>query len=246
MFKKLMIGALVAVLAAINGLSAIPVLAAPTAEVQSPTTGETAGLLYMFQEEKMARDVYDALYVLWGQPTFQNIALSEQVHLDAFKTLLVRYGIPDPGTAAGIFTDPTLQTLYTDLMATGSLSLMDALKVGATIEEVDITDLQSRLTQTTNADIQMVYNNLMRGSYSHLRSFVTVLKRLTDEVYHPKYLSADLYQSILTSSAGKGQAKVTSAFTTRAGQGYNASTCVPANPMSIISDNGMGYRGSRH
>jgi hypothetical protein len=227
MYKKLMLGALVALLAAANSLGAISVLAAPAAAEQSLTSNETAGLLYMYEEEKMARDVYTALYALWGQPAFQNIAASEQVHMDAVKTLLVRYGISVPSTASGVFVDPSLQALYNNLVTTGKLSLRDALKVGTTIEEVDITDLQSRLAQTTSADIRLVYNNLMRGSYNHLRSFTTLLNRLTGKVYQPQHLSADLYQSIVT--------------------GTNANGLGPSNATATGTGTGLGrgYRGNR-
>jgi hypothetical protein len=169
------------------------------------TADEIAGLLYMYEEEKLARDVYNTLYTLWGQPTFQNIAASEQAHMDAVGTLLTNYAIPIPGTAAGVFNDPSLQALFDDLVAKGSLSLADAMKVGATIEEVDIIDLQSRLAQTTNTDIQLIYTNLMNGSYNHLRNFVNVLNRQTGEVYQPQYLTDDLYQSILSGSQGNGR-----------------------------------------
>jgi hypothetical protein len=218
-YKKLILGALVALLAAVNSIGMISVLAAPAAAKQNLSTNETAGLLYIYEEEKMARDVYTALFTLWGQPAFQNIAASEQVHMDAVRTLLVRFGIPVPVTAAGVFVDPSLQALYNNLLATGKRSLVDALKVGATIEEVDITDLQSHLAQTTAADIRLVYNNLMSGSYNHLRSFTGVLYRLTGEVYQPQNLSTDLYQSIVTGTISHGPSNAT-ATGTGAGRGY--------------------------
>jgi hypothetical protein len=225
MYKKLILGALVALLAAVNSIGTISVLAAPAAAKQNLSANETAGLLYMYEEEKMARDVYNALYAQWGQPVFQNIAASEQVHMDAVKTLLVRYGIAVPGTTAGVFVDPTLQALYKSLVTSGKQSLADALKVGATIEEVDINDLQSRLAQTTTADIRLVYNNLMKGSYNHLRSFTSLLNRLTGEVYQPQYLSTDLYQSIVTGKNGNGQG--------------------PSNGTASGTGIGYGYHGNR-
>ena len=132
---------------------------------------EAAALLFMREEEKLARDVYNQMFALWGQPVFQNIAASEQTHMDQIKLLLDRYGLTDPALAPGQFTDPNLQALYNQLIAQGSVSLADALKVGATIEQVDIADLQTRLAKTNNADIQLVYNNLMSASYNHLNAF---------------------------------------------------------------------------
>lgn len=170
-------------------------------------TDDAAGLLYIYEEEKLARDVYQALYALWGQPTFVNIAKSEQAHMDAVAGLLRGYGLTIPENELGTFNDTGLQGLYNSLMTSGSQSLADALRVGAMIEELDIIDLQIRLTATTDEDIQMVYSNLMNGSFNHMRIFVGVLENQTGEVYQPQYLEADLYQTILSTSSGSEQVR---------------------------------------
>lgn len=175
-----------------------------TIPVSDLNAEETAALLYMREEEKLARDVYNALFTVWGQPTFSNIASSEQQHMDQIKLLLDRYGLTDPALDLGKFTDPTLQALYDQLVAQGSVSLADALKVGAAIEEIDILDLQTRLALTDNADLQLVFNNLMNGSYSHLNAFAGVLTQQTGEVYQPQYLTAEAYQAIVTGAMGNG------------------------------------------
>jgi hypothetical protein len=137
-------------------------------------------------------------------PSFQNIVASEQMHMDEIKLLLDRYALTDPALEPGQFTDPSLQALYDQLIAQGSLSLAEALKVGAAIEEIDTLDLQTRLTQTDNADIQWVYNNLMNGSYNHLQSFTSILAQQTGEIYQPQYLPAELYQTIISGTNGNG------------------------------------------
>jgi hypothetical protein len=157
----------------------------------------------MREEEKLAHDIYLTLYSAWGLPIFQNISQSEQSHTEAVKVLLDRYGIADPATdEMGVFTNPDLQALYGELIARGSQSLAEALKVGAAIEEIDILDLQTRLAQADNADIQQVFNNLMNGSYNHLRAFVLSLDTQTGETYQPQYLSAEAYQAILAAETG--------------------------------------------
>lgn len=170
---------------------------------------EIKGLLYMREEEKLARDVYTTLYEKWNLAIFQNIAASEQTHMDAVKALLDAYGLADPaaGKALGEFTNPDLQALYDQLTARGSQSLSNALKVGAAIEEIDILDLEKHLAQTKNPDIQLVYENLMKGSRNHLRSFTSTLSRQTGETYQPQYLSADVYQSIVSSPIESGGGK---------------------------------------
>ncbi len=183
-----------------NG-SGASVLDLPAGELSAE---EAASLLFMREEEKLARDVYNALNEIWGQATFSNIAASEQAHMDEIKLLLDRYGLADPALEPASFTDPGLAALYDQLVAQGSLSLSEALKVGAAIEEIDILDLQERLAQTDNADIQQVYNNLMRGSYNHLNAFASALLTQTGETYQPQYLSAEAYAAIVTGQSGNG------------------------------------------
>ena len=167
---------------------------------------EREGLRYMREEEKLAQDVYLTLYEQWGLPVFQNIAKSEATHTEAVKTLLDRYGVEDPATnqEIGHFTNPTLQALYDQLVADGSQSLADALRVGAAIEEIDILDLEEQITNTDQADIQLVYDNLMKGSRNHLRAFTSTLAKQTGETYSPQYLDPASYEAIVTNATERG------------------------------------------
>ena len=173
------------------------------------TDAERDGLIYMREEEKLAGDVYLALYAQWNLPIFQNISRSEATHTVAVKTLLDRYAIEDPaaGRAAGTFTNATLQGLYDQLVEQGTQSLAAALRVGATIEDLDIIDLDLRLAQTDKADITLVYENLKQGSRNHLRSFTATLKTQTGESYQPQYLSQAAYDAIVGTPIEKGRGR---------------------------------------
>ena len=141
------------------------------------TAAEKYWLTYMREEEKLARDVYIFLYDKWGSPIFNTISLSEQKHMDAIKTLLDRYGIPDPaaGKAPGDFTNDEFKTLYYNLTEQGKVSLVEALKVGVFIEETDIADLNEGIASAKHKDIKTVYSNLLQGSLNHLKAFVSEL-----------------------------------------------------------------------
>jgi hypothetical protein len=125
--------------------------AAPEAATSSLMADEIAGLQFMREEEKLAHDVYVSFYQQYGLAIFNNIANSEATHMAAIKTLLDRYGIADPATSQpiGVFTNPDLQALYNQLILQGNQSLAAALQVGTAIEEIDISDLQTRLARTT-------------------------------------------------------------------------------------------------
>lgn len=167
---------------------------------------EREGILYVREEEKLAHDVYTVLYEKWGLNIFANIAASESTHMAAMKLLIDRYGLDDPATEElGVFTNPDLQKLYDDLVAKGTKSLIDALEVGATIEEVDIVDIQEYLKDVDNEDIKVVYENLLKGSRNHLRAFVSTLERYGVE-YKPRFLSPEEYEEIVTSPTERGNA----------------------------------------
>lgn len=172
---------------------ALAVTGEPSGEL---TDAEIAGLLFMIEEEKLAGDVYSVLDEKWNLRVFENIGRAETTHQAAIKTLLARYTLSDPRKEEGMFANETIQDLYDDLVARGSLSVKDALLAGAAIEEIDILDLEEYMAQTDREDILLVYANLKRGSENHLRAFVNNLERQRME-YVPQYLSQEEYDRII-------------------------------------------------
>jgi hypothetical protein len=167
---------------------------------------EIRGLLLMREEEKLARDVYEALGAKWGLAIFSNIAESEQTHTDAVAGLLQLYGLDDPVVTdtRGAFEDQNLQSLYDSLLQKGEASLMDALIVGATVEDLDIHDLERLMEQTSNEDILAVYRNLQKGSRNHLRAYYKQITSRGGE-YQPVYISQEMFASIVNSPQEKGR-----------------------------------------
>lgn len=146
---------------------------------------EVDGLLFMREEEKLARDSYITLGGQWVLVIFDNIAVSEQSHMDAVKKLIDKYELPDPVIpGVGEFTDGGLQELYDRLMAWGSQSLMDGLYVGAAIEETDMIAIQQAIDLADHNDIISTYETLMCGSRNHLRAFVRQIEA-NGGVYDP-------------------------------------------------------------
>jgi hypothetical protein len=194
---------LLAVTSATDFVSVRPAVAA--LPEQSLSDEERSGLVFMREEEKLARDVYSVLYDTWGMQIFSNIAQSEQTHTEAVRTILTKYTIADPVTddTVGVFVNSDLQKLYTDLTAQGIISIEEALTVGARIEDLDIADLQKQIAQTDNDDIKLVYENLMRGSRNHLRSFVSQLTS-RGVTYEPTYITQSEFETIIASAQETG------------------------------------------
>ncbi len=169
--------------------------------VETLSVAESASLIFMREEEKLAQDVYTQLGTVWGSQSrvFGNIARSEATHTEAIRQLLLRYSLTDPAAtlAAGVYQNATLQGLYTQLVAAGTPALVDALKVGAAIEEIDMIDLNKALLEIDNQDIVLVYQNLLKGSRNHLRAFVNALSG-QGVTYAPQYMTIADYQAIIS------------------------------------------------
>lgn len=166
------------------------------------STSEKQGLLYMREEEKLALDVYVVLEKKWGSRPFGNISRSEQRHVNSVKVLLEKYGIDDPVATLkpGQFKDKNLQKLYNDLIKSGGASRIEALKVGATIEDVDLYDLARWAKLTDKQDILSMYEVLADGSRNHMRAFVRNLSN-SGVTYKPRYISQETFDEIINVGA---------------------------------------------
>ncbi len=181
--------------------------------VSDPAIGldqaEIDHLLFIREEEKLARDVYRVLSEKWGNPVFAKIAESEQAHMDAMAKLLAFYGIDDPvpNDEIGVFNDPNIGALFTWLSGLGSQSERDALLVGGYIEEYDILDIWKAYQETDEERIQRVYQNLYEGSYNHLHAFVYNFQLLTGETYTAQLLEKAQYDLVMAFETKAKQAQ---------------------------------------
>nr|WP_209476629.1 DUF2202 domain-containing protein [Thermococcus stetteri] len=169
-----------------------------TLPVENLSPDEIEAILYMREEEKLARDVYLTLYKETGLTVFRNIEKSEETHMDMVLSLIEKYNLTDPveGLEIGEFASPEMENLYNELVERGKTSELEALKVGAYIEELDIKDLDEWLEKVDNQDIRVVFENLRKGSKNHLRAFVNNIEKNGEE-YRPAILSEEEYSEIV-------------------------------------------------
>jgi hypothetical protein len=161
------------------------------------TEAEIAGLMEMREEEKLAKQVYVFFYEKYEYRVFNNISKSENAHTSAVLHLIDGFGLTDPTPAVDTeFNNPVFTELYAQLTEKGSESPIEALKVGAFIEEFDINDLQGLIETTEDPTIKRVYSNLLRASKIHLKAFTNVLK-IQGATYTPTVISVEEYNEIL-------------------------------------------------
>ncbi len=184
---------------------------------------EKMHLMFMREEEKLARDVYQTLGTMYPDSViFGNIDDSEQTHTMAVKAMIEKYGYEDPSTNdnVGAYTGEDFGWYFTEkynqLVERASISELEALYVGAFIEELDMMDINQCpkvIVETDNgindvnecgkvftdkADIQRLYSSLLDGSDSHLEGYVANIEKIIGEGnYQAQVLSQELVDAIL-------------------------------------------------
>jgi len=150
-------------------------------------------LAYMWNEERLAQDIYLALNTLYPSQTLYNIATqAEAQHLESVEALIEKYDLNILNETdysggysadelasydAGVYSVPEVSSLYNDLYAKGEGSLQEALEVGCMVEVTDINDLNRDIEIVGDAeDIRLIFENLRSGSYNHYWAFDNALK----------------------------------------------------------------------
>lgn len=180
----------------------------PIANADNLSALEVDGLLFMREEEELARDLYLDIYDAKDGRlnTFKNISdNAETKHAEAIRVLLTEYNIEDPSTGShNTYTDQELQALYDELLniAVGSDDVA-ALMVGALVEETDIRDINTHKSHVSaeHQGITSTYDNLLCGSRNHLRAFVKQIEKRTGSSYVTQVPELDTeVRAILSSS----------------------------------------------
>jgi hypothetical protein len=137
-------------------------------------------LFFMYQREKVARDIYDTLSKIYkDENTFALMKFAEQRHLNCTRELCDNYGVETSRIdeeSVGVFESPVLQTLYDECAVKGSQSLLDALEVGEFLESTDIMDLELASVGMPS-DVVNVYDRLKQRNITHLGVFQTAISK---------------------------------------------------------------------
>ena len=144
---------------------------------ESLTNDQAEDILYLLEEEKMARDLYTALGEQWNLRVFANISSSEDRHMSRVADLADSYGLEYRILPPGEYVLPEIRDLYASLLDQGMASSRAALEVGRSVEILDIADLDSMIDLDPPGDVAAVLESLRRGSENHLQAFERQLGR---------------------------------------------------------------------
>lgn len=169
--------------------------------IQDPKVSED--ILFLINEEKFARDIYQFASEKYQMQVFTNKITSEENHRTLLSGLL--QDAPDIPTAYGEFKDTLWLHAFMDFKARAAISLENAMLTGALIEEQDIFDLEKRKLLTTDTAVIRIYDILISASEQHLRSFLKSIEA-GGTPYVPQYLSAARVDQIRAAPNGCGGA----------------------------------------
>ena len=163
-----------------------------------PLTGqERVDLLYLYEEEKMARDLYTIAKELYGSNQFTNISESEQRHMDHVVVLFEEYNVDYPSdNAPGVFDNAEIQAMFDELKVRMESSEMEAVQAALLVEETDIDDIRTLRDRTEKQDLIDVYDSLECGSGNHLRAYHSKLENLGG-TYEPQVLTVEEFEFVL-------------------------------------------------
>ncbi len=179
------------------------------------TDSQKYTIAFMWNEEKLAKDIYLELNLIYPTQQLENIATkSETVHQALVEDLVERYDLNITNLvdykenyseeelrsfASGEFGIQEIQDLYDTLYEEGKQSQQAALEVGCKVEVTDVEDLLNEIKVAEEVDAQdliAIWDILLSGSYSHYWSFDKGLQNLgvTDgccslgtDFCHPEY-----------------------------------------------------------
>lgn len=157
---------------------------------------EVDDLNFLYEEERLAYDIYTELSDKWELSIFENIAKSENMHFQHLLVIYEKYGLRVPKSANGFYNYPELNLMYDRFFEGGMMTLESSLRLAGNFEEYDIADIERFLKHTQNVDLILVYNSLLEGSKNHLRAIHRNLKKHGFD-YESVFLEEEKFQQIL-------------------------------------------------
>lgn len=141
-------------------------------QISSAQENNTIDYRYLWEEEKLAHDIYETLGEKWDLRVFHNIKQSERQHMEMVELIIREKNISfELFSERGKFHNKELQQLYDKLLAQGLKSPKNALEAGKIIEETDIKDLEILLMKEMVPNEKQILESLLFASKRHLAAF---------------------------------------------------------------------------
>lgn len=172
-----------------------------TTEVVLSETQKTH-LVNLYEEEKLAHDLYSEFYDEHGYMPFSHHIEAEATHMGLVDEVLTLYDISRPNLAFGLFENDGYQSYYNEWLAKGISDGVHSCYIAAYIEEMDILDLMEGIQIAETTEIKDLYETLKAGSENHLRAYNKFLKMQFNIDYAPQLMTQELFDEIIAGGSG--------------------------------------------
>lgn len=153
--------------------------------------------LKLYQEEKLAYDLYGEFYERWSLGVFNKVQQREAKHVWCVEKIMDNYGYDyEINDKSGLYPDREIQKIYDDLSVKGCISDLAALEAAAYIKEKHICQLRERIRYQEDEYVVKVIFLMESAAQSHLRAFVNSI-RLSGSDYSPVFLTDDEFSNVM-------------------------------------------------
>ena len=154
-------------------------------------------LVDLFEEEKLAHDLYSEFYEAHAYKPFSHHTEAEAKHMGFVDEILTQYEISRPNLDPGFFENTEFQNAYNEWLTKGVADGVEACYIAAYIEEMDILDLIEGIKIAETTPIKDLYETLKSGSENHLRAYNKFLKMEFNIDYEPQLMTQEMFDEII-------------------------------------------------
>lgn len=156
---------------------------------------------WMYDQEKLARDLSQELYDEWEEPNFANMVVTHQRHMNELEVTMRRYSLNPPADTnePGGYRDEQHVELFAELKRRAEEGPLEAVKAVAFLQELHIFEYRLHVELTAEKPVKDTFERLLAGSKNHLRMWAWLVSYLTppEHYYHAQMLGQQDVDTIL-------------------------------------------------
>jgi len=209
------------------------------------TDAEALALLKTASFSRMVEDVELNAITKWEIDVKRNSDADQPTIAADLSFLFDRYNIIDPNSGeTGIYTDLDVFSAYQVSSALIDQDKPSAIKGIAYAYEMLLQATFDALDITDNEDFLYVYQFILNQDTNHFKSWVTLYQAETGEKYLPQLLSQDLFEGLMTGTAGKNPQPVETPILPEEEVDENTALAPTVIPSGNSQGRGQGQQGS--
>jgi hypothetical protein len=163
--------------------------------------GDIWRLEWIYDQEKLARDLNRKLFEDWEDQNFSNTAVANQRHMNELEATMNHYGLNPPAYSdqAGTYRDEEHVEMFAELQRRAEEGPLEAIMAVAYLQELNIVQYRAYIELSEEKPLRNTFERLLAGNKNHLRLFAWLVSYLTppEHYYHAQMLGQQDVDTIL-------------------------------------------------